>query len=382
MASVLAMPASRPGQRLRSALASLAGATALGERVRAIILAGSLARGEGSWMRDGQGWRLLGDVDVLLVARDDRHPPGADQLAEWKAGAEAAAAAAGLSVSVSLNLAFARHLQALPPHIFGYELRETGKVIWGAPDVLQTVPPVSPGMIPLEDAWRLLANRIVELLPYRDGGDGAAASPHDIYPWIKLYLDMATSYLVFVRNYQPSYAARVHCLRECARRRTTASAEGSFITPAFVEQVAACTAWKLSPASACPRLAQPGFRRQAVADADALWRWELARLTGAPAGLPRAELWSRWLSRQRRRDRWRGWASAFRHGGRGAWRLWPRWFALAGVASPRTLVYEAATELLFTGRCERPRLPVPADGQPLPACLLDNFQRFVANTLS
>src|SRR6185295_7098903 len=106
----------------------------------------------------------------------------------------------------------------------------------------------------------------------------------------------------------------------------------------FARIVSACTEWKLAGGDGP---APEGVSWQGVIErARRLWRWELARLSGASSELSDHALLDVWLRCQPVTDRARGWLHVLRKcGWHRSWRLWPRWARLARRGSPRYLVY-------------------------------------------
>ncbi|MGH9477023.1 MAG: hypothetical protein ACRD1C_11930 [Terriglobales bacterium] len=349
--------------------------------LRALILAGSLARSEGSWIPSPTGAVLLGDAECLCLLPDGAALPSARVLALLHATIQQRLACEGLSAAVTLTPVREQYLRSLPAHIFGYELRQTGRVLWGDAQCLRRIPDYGAAALPRADAWRLLCNRLVELLPTALAAKPPRLTPLGVYPWVKLYLDMATSFLVFSGGYAPSYEERARNLRRAAGGGNT------WATPALVRQVEACTAWKLAPTSEVADLFPPGFPALAMQRAEQLWCWQLAQMTHTSPGQARAELWRRWLRRQSLRSRVRGWASAARHSGLKL-QQWTHWLPMAWHASPRHWIYEAAAELAFNpspGLRHPPRLPLPPAQRPatpaeLALCLRENFYRVVQST--
>ncbi|MGN6594053.1 MAG: hypothetical protein ACTHJX_14240 [Terriglobales bacterium] len=364
-----------------------------GAPLRALILAGSLARWEGSWVEDGGVGILLGDAELLCLLPDSAAPfrPAARRALEEQVMEHAARE--GIRADITLTPVRERNLRTLPAHLFGHELRQTGRVLWGDPQALTLVPEHAARWLPRVDAWRLLANRLVEVLPAAMAAEPTAASPWGFYPWVKLYLDMATSYLIFAGEYAPSYGARAGRLRGLVERRAPdGGAESGILTRAFAQQVEACTAWKLSPDADIGRVFGPGWRGRALRDAHALWIWEMQQLTTTQSA-SRSELWDGWLRRQPLRARLRGWASAMRHVGGRRPGLWPRWLRLAWRASPRHWIYQAAMDLLYTPPAAHDealarmaaRLPLPPPLPPRSAAeladrVLHNFHRLAHST--
>lgn len=321
---------------------------------RAVVLGGSLSRDEGTFVCESDGHRLLGDAEFFLVTKDSRIPAGTDLVRRLSAEIEGSLTRRGLVAHVELTPVDSRFLRTLPRRILGYELKKCGRVIAGEPDVLSIVPDFEPAEILLEDAWRLLANRIAEQLDATDLlQSGSRELPESLYyRTIKLYLDMATSLLVFLGAYRPSYRERAGSLSQLAEKRAARGVETPFPLGAFSEIVNACTELKLRGLSASEEPlgvdAHPTieFWERAVSYAKRLWHWELQRLTGAADDS--RDLTKQWADMQPMTKRLRGWAYVARACGwaRGS-RHWPRWLVLSRRGSPRLLVYSAATEFLF-----------------------------------
>ena len=129
--------------------------------------------------------------------------------------------------------------------IFGYELLTCGEVLYGDPGILldkaRCVAHVSE-----EDAWRMLANRTIELLAVvTEVLDGAALlSEAAQYRLTKLYCDMATSILVFKQEFVPGYQARADKL--CHLHENGLLSDLPFDLDWFVGLVRRCTDYKIA----------------------------------------------------------------------------------------------------------------------------------------
>lgn len=319
----------------------------LGGGLHAAVLTGSLARDEASFVAGGGSWALLGDAEFLLVLKPDVRLPTAAWVEALSAEIERDLAGRRLSAHVSLAVVHDDYLRRLRPSIFAYELRACGQVVSGDEGALGLIPAFTPAEIPLEDAWRLLCNRLVEHLDaFRRQCLSPSGRTDELrYSTVKLNLDLATSLLVFLKAYEPGYVARA--------RRLAALARGNFPGDALPFPIAElsgrvedCTHWKLNPGS---DLGGPWTDWEAsVALARRLWRWELERMTGVAPGVPDDVLWARWMRQQRPWSRVRGWLHVARaQGWHRGWRHWPRWVRLSWRSSPRYCVYAAATKLLF-----------------------------------
>jgi hypothetical protein len=312
---------------------------AFGNSLRAIVLTGSLARDEATFVEEGASCRLLGDADVFLVFDRTSKVPLPVRIASITAEIETALRLQDIHGAVSLAAVDAAYLRGLPRHIASYELRSCGEVIAGEAGILSLAPAFAPADIALEDAWRLLANRTIELLEIV-AAEGDVERTVVQYRVIKLFLDMATSYLVFTGRYSPTYGSRAQTLSIMAAA-VDGSANSSFPLQAFAELVSACTTAKLEGCGV--NMPPRELWHNAVRFGGLLWRWELEQLTGASGHLDASELMSRWMKQQPLKAKLRGWASLLRRSG---WlrscRHWPRWALLARRGSPRYCVYAVA----------------------------------------
>ena len=314
----------------------------LSSSLRAVILTGSLARDEGSFLRNQHGWLLLGDADFLAVV-DGGSVPGS-VIDEIRRQSISALRRHGITAEIGIGIVAPEFFRKLRPHIFAYELRSCGRVIDGDATILSQIPAFTSEDIPRHDAFRLLANRMIELLePIAQLEPRSTHAPGLRYAIDKLYLDMATSLLVFYGQYAPTYSERLERLRRLAESASVSDAP--FQLREFAERVAVCTESKLHPLETEFSLDD---LHQAIDCARALWQWELRRLRQERQGfarvfggseMPACESFEQWL---------RGWLYVLRHEGwhRG-WRQWSRWLRLCLKASPRYLVYSAACELFF-----------------------------------
>ena len=325
-----------------------------GGDIKAIILTGSLARQEGTFVYEAGGWQQFGDAEFLLVFEERAALPLNENLLNLQRAVESELLTRGLQCKISLAAVHPKYLRQLRPHIFAYELLTHGRVLWGEP-VLSSIPRFLPTAIPLEDAWRLLCNRMIELLEASVGiTDELREVPKEVfYQSAKLYIDMGTSFLVFVGGYEPTYAGRAEKMRSLQTQSGTANSCPLNLAR-FAERVVACTQYKLSGADTLqlPDLHEHPSSlvlwKEAVADAHLLWRWELSQLTGTKRMLTDRELMGRSMRQQPVKERLRGWLFVLRREGwHRSWRNWLGWARCALRGSPRYCVYAAASELLF-----------------------------------
>lgn len=315
--------------------------------LRAVVLTGSLARGEGTWLHDQPRARLAGDAEFFAIFDDGVALPSAARVTALREEIEDHLRANLIEAKIGLSPVGPDYLRRLRPHIFAYELRQHGQVICGDPCVLELAPQFARAAIPLEDGFRLLLNRVIELI------EALCAVPIDNQTQLperirhraaKLWLDTGTSYLLFQGQYESTYRARGAGLA----RSLAAGGPTPIDAARFIERVTTATRWKLGESAAEPTVTVDDLISQ-VGDVRALWRWELGRLHPASgAAGDDQEIMRRWIARQPLAARLRGWVSlAKRQGVAASLGGLPRWVAQAMAGSPRYLIYAAASEFFF-----------------------------------
>lgn len=307
--------------------------------VEGLILTGSLARGEASVVVEPDGCRLLGDVEFLLIV------PPRKQWREFRRrvvelGRQASDRINGGSrFTVEYTPADASYLaERTRPSMFTFDLRRHGRVMFGNPELIATIPAFDRSAIPPTDAVETLMNRGIEWLVAEDveGNETSA------YAVAKTLLDMAGSALAFTGIYESRYADRPGALRAlvAARPDLAAAVHGPSAWLAAVERAVEV---KLRPTvGALASLAatvQSRALRQWLID---LWSWEAGVLLGRPgASVP--ELVADYLPAESPAERLRGWAKYVWHPLRPASApISLRLARLAIKAGPRRLVYAAA----------------------------------------
>lgn len=316
-------------------------AAALGQKARAIVLTGSLSRGEATLHWDGSTWHVLGDATFLIVF--DR--PVDLNCSNLEQQIHDSLLKQSVSCKVVIVKSTSDNLRAMKPHIYAYELKERGVVVWGDENALSLIPAFGASAIPKEDGWWLLCNRMIEQIE-----TAAATNRFDDdctavrYKIAKLYLAMAACYLLVTGQYEPSYESRAARLEQIATTHPTAPSP--LPLPRFSDLVSRCTDLKLHGETGILLNEFPRWA-DAVADAEVIWRWALAEILGKSASIGRVELLAGLASRQSIRGRTKGWLRASASYRSGLTREWYRWTGLALSFSPRYLVYGAASELFF-----------------------------------
>jgi len=315
--------------------------------LEAIILTGSMARDESSFGDDGT-IVVRGDAEFLLVVTNTVRVPSTRAIEQQAKMVESRLMERGIQCKICLSPVSTAFLEKIVPHIFGYELRQAGRVLWGDRNALKRIPAFDAKEIPLDDAVRLLCNRMVELLELV--AVSGPLSKQAQYATVKLYLDMATSFLVFAGGYRPTYRDRLEEIKNLAKATTL---NAPFSLPEFAQFVEYSTQVKLScdrspSAFTADSETSEYFLIEAIQFAHLLLRWELQRLLNLGANLSDDDLLACWADAQPSNSRLRGWARVFRDASTTTTRRsWMRWLRLARHTSPRQGVYSAACLLLF-----------------------------------
>lgn len=281
-------------------------------QLRAVIMIGSMARSEATWKRTSSGWEVLGDAEFVIV-QDDTHANKID-VSNLCQEIEAELAAQGIRCKIDISLVGSEWLAKLGPTIFAYEVRTTGRVVYGDDSVLDLAPQFPSSSIDRQDAWRLICNRLVEWLEKNHDAEQRQ------YRGAKLLLDCASSFLVFTSNFESGYENRAQKIR------SSNNAAGLPVDhQTFSDLVWVCTEYKLGRRESLPDLSTI-----APTIALRLAEWEEVQINTSPNFFTRLRAWAFVV-------RATGWLRGWAH--------WPKWSLLALRTTPRRLVYRAAHQL-------------------------------------
>jgi len=308
-----------------------------GPTLRAVVLTGSLARNEASYvLRDGQTV-LQSDVEAIVVLHDDAALPSRASAQALRELAQSYLAERGVSVEVSFSVVHGGYLRHLPPHIYSYELRSCGVVLYGEPSILSLIPDYSATDLSREDAWRLLSNRLIEQMGSTEAAEAAGVLR---YRTVKLCIDLASSLLVFFGSFEAGYRARLQCLEGLALEKQ--AQELPIPMEEFLPLVRLCTSVKLRPEDAVDL--GEGFEGRVTRWAWHVWLWELERMSTSGNDVEAEQMIRTFGRRQGHQKLLRGWLYVVRRmGWLGSARYWPGWSSIcAGGLTPRHAIYLAA----------------------------------------
>lgn len=315
------------------------------DQLEAIILTGSTARGEASILPTEMGYRLLGDLEFLVIYRAPfdfpkarRHMSALSAHATREVGGKHGAT---IEFGPAGLVYLRRNIQ---PSIFAYDLLNHGRVIWPQANILTVMRPFGVETIPREDALNLLMNRLLEMLvlkatPYHTEPD---AAQNRAYHVVKVMLDLAGSALAFAGRYVSLYSERS---RHFADLLATSPDLRAALPDSddFQTALAYAIDCKLDPSEAdLDALVLERAWHQCTAWGRSLWLWEARRLLDIPATTFINTL-EAYLQRESLEVRLKGWGKFLRHPLRPAGALsWPHLLRHVFHTSPQTLTYAAA----------------------------------------
>ena len=189
-------------EKIQSIRAALNGIDVLAAGVHAVILIGSLARGEELRVQREGAVQYLSDAEFMAVVDDDRLSDDEWRKDLEKAITEKVVAALG-PIDVSVGFTTRPHLRRLKPHIFTLEFKRFGRVVYGDAEISRFIPQYAAADLLRLDAFVLLNNRMVEQLKVRQAMGGGR--PLNRYVIDKGYVQIVNSLLAFEKKYQSLY---------------------------------------------------------------------------------------------------------------------------------------------------------------------------------
>ena len=288
--------------------------------------------------RDGARVRALSDVDLAIVFADrEGRERGRAIAGDVARGLARRMTARGFLGPVDLGVYAREDLARQAPRPGTLEMRRSGRVLWGPPDLPASFPAIDEADVPRDEALVLSENRGIELLhawPGAARADDADRQLVAMYAGMKAVVDAAFAFVVAHGRCPATQQARQAVLETLAVEGRS-EALGT-VLPDFFAQSAFWGAMKLAPdpAAIALRLGAP-VASDPAALARRAWREgarahvAVARVLAAhgPSGARRARLRRRvrrWLEEGRRFDR-------LERAGRAPWPLRP-WPARAGLA--------------------------------------------------
>ena len=256
-----------------------------GLRAEALVLAGSMARGEASVLQSGDGLVCLSDMEFLLAVRNHRKAKQRMKaVRELTEQVTEEAASRGLECCFEFTPTLLSYFRTARPCIFASEVYRHGRVVWGDSALPRTMPDAG---IPKIDALFLVCNRMIEQLAWRAricDDDSHEADRLFAYSLVKTYVDLGTSLLIFADSYESTYARRAERLASLSDSVIGEIAESDLL----LDKIAANSSLKLRPTK---ELLDPMPKGEALGRWAELarvvlrvWQWEVGQLAKGTSG--------------------------------------------------------------------------------------------------
>ncbi|MBN2654302.1 MAG: hypothetical protein JXR79_04210 [Nitrospirae bacterium] len=320
--------------------------------IEAVVLTGSFSRGEETIVRLNSLERIvLGDIEFIVITKEGINP--FDLLSKMKSAeqkAEVMLKQQGVTCSVEFSAVAHNFLKRLRPMIFSYELLMHGKVVYGDADLLEKVTGIHANDIPKSDAFYLLCNRIVEqLIHLKKLSKGECSGLEAYYPLVKMYMDMAGSFLTITGKYEPSYALRLERFLDMPEAERFVRGEEY---SRFISILESMTNFKLQRNDNFNDKQHTSDHimslfRETIPFAFKLWIWEVKFMTGKDAETI-SNSCKAILTKQTIKIKLRGWLKYLRT----AWVMNEeisvlKFLRLFCLGTPQMLIYCAAAHLYF-----------------------------------
>ena len=219
--------------------------------VRAVILGGSFALGEGSVLHEGGITTFLSDVDLLAIV-DSRESlfRALTMKNELGAACEGLFPEAVFWGRVDVGVVTRGELPFFPKSPGVYNIRHCGRVLYGNGEVLQEMPDFGKGELDPDEAAILLENRMSSLLGWLPG-EKRGSEPwrrEFMYQIARAYTDILTAVLVAAGEYIPGYRDR---WRFVSDNRSEGKLSG-LIDSGTVDRAGKWTEFKINPSAGIP----------------------------------------------------------------------------------------------------------------------------------
>ncbi len=168
--------------------------------LKAVLLGGSLARGEGTVWRGRGGPRVLSDIDLVFVTANEGARDRGRAIAPYVArGLTRRLPDRAEDGAVDLGVYAPGDLVHMGPRPGTLELVRSGRVLAGPHDATAGLPALEEKDVPREEAIVLLENRGIELLLAWPGDAGPGETTRHLnalYAGLKAWLDGAFAFVV------------------------------------------------------------------------------------------------------------------------------------------------------------------------------------------
>jgi predicted nucleotidyltransferase len=267
--------------------------TAIGtEAVEAIFLCGSFASGEESVVLETEIPLLLSDVDLVVIIKSgDDSRMWFSRRGELGESCEKLLPEVHFSGHVDVGVMIADDLRRLPPRPGVFDMRQRGRVLSGAPLILNCIPDYRASDISTREAILLVENRGVALLDScPDCSPAGTREPYRfLYGVARVYTDLAAAALSIAGLYIPGYLARRDLLRtEVAEKQHPVLS--SLVSPDVLSKVDRWTRFKINPSTdegepLSSATSREGIWTEAARDVLRFWSRGMAHCRGSRTDL-------------------------------------------------------------------------------------------------
>lgn len=256
--------------------------------VEGLLLAGSVARGEGTLVADTEsGSRWLGDLECILLLPTQSGSGQVERAVQDTVLELNKDLNSRRGLKVAVTTMVTNQFSRLRPSIFNREFLEHGKLLWGDPSQLSAPLWWRAGRrdIPLHDAFRLLNNRIIQQVTARVAQETGVLQPFGSeYSISKFWIELATSLSIFLGCYRSTYRQRQREIERALMSRPEVL--GNEFRDLFITRLNEAMAVKFGQApTPFGRTCQERFDEVARVTAR-VWYWESAQMLQAPPAGP------------------------------------------------------------------------------------------------
>jgi len=193
------------------------------EKIKSIILTGSVTRGEGSGITTDHGIEVYSDYDLMVLVAPN-HDSSIDRLRRespfLSENISEELMQEGLLSGVSIYPLSVGDLKSLTPTMFSLQLRNCGKVLHGD-ECLHLIPDYDVEDIPRIDSLTMMNNRIATQMKFLDPEVFIWKTREDprqvgmsIYHTAIAFLDLSSSLLNLIGKFQLSYGERAEVFQK------------------------------------------------------------------------------------------------------------------------------------------------------------------------
>ncbi len=244
------------------------------KRIDSIVLAGSFGGGEGTYLEEDDGIKVLSDFDIYLIVKKQGDLLELSPVRS-RIGRECERSAGDITLygSVDIGVVTTRDLKHLPLNPGTYQLKYRSRVLYGSTEALDLIPDFPVDSIPEKEALFLLENRMASILgilvekKLSMNRDEWLKATYDIS---RIYTDIAIAATIVGSQFVPGYAERLRFLQENVGKKTDIN---KLLDDRLLERIELATRIKFKPCTAFDEVMNlDEFTDEALEDIFYIWR--------------------------------------------------------------------------------------------------------------